>query len=369
MPASKRPWSVFAVALLLGLSVIAGCGSDDSDEPADDSQTVTFQKPTEEGDDPFTDPADVTGSTKMEVGSGPYGGTGSDLVCDRELLIRSLRARPDRLREWARVLGITPEIGAVARYIRKLKPVTLTQDTRVTNHSFVGGRAVGYQAILQAGTAVLVDENGEPVARCRCGNPLLEPIYIKTAKCHGCPPNYKPPADCDYGSDACYEPYPNPPKVKGARKRKRVTPGTTTDTDPKAAFSPSEGTPQDTYTLSTSGFRPNTRLSVRLTRPDGGSESYSITTNGSGSGSYTFPRVDDAIVGTYTAVVTDPSSGDRATASTTVRATGANPGNAPQDDIPEQQQAPDPNYDCPDQPPASPGEDYLRNCPNEPLNP
>jgi hypothetical protein len=30
------------------------------------------------------------------------------------------------------------------------------------------------------------------------------------------------------------------------------------------------------------------------------------------------------------------------------------------------QQAPDPNYDCPDQPPASPGEDYLRNCPANP---
>jgi hypothetical protein len=369
VPTSKRPWSVFAVALLLGLSVIAGCGSDDdSESAADDAQTVTFQKPTETGDDPFTKPADVRGSTKMEVGSGPYGGTGSDFVCDRELLISSLRARPDRLAEWARVLGISPEIGPVARYIRKLRPVTLTQDTRVTNHSFVGGRAVGYQAILQAGTAVLVDENGEPVARCRCGNPLLEPIFIKTAKCHGCPPNYKPPTDCEYGSDACYDPYPNPPKVKGGRK-KRSPPGTTTTyTDPRAAFSPSVGTPQDTYTLSASGFRRNVTLSVRLTRPDGGSESYSITTNGSGSGSYTFPRVEDAIAGTYTAVVTDPGSSDRATASATVRATGAQQAPAPDENTP-QEQAPDPNYDCPDQPPASPGEDYLRNCPNEPLNP
>ena len=55
----------------------------------------------------------------MEVGSGPFGGTGSDLVCDRELLIKSLRARPDRLEEWARVLGIEPDIGVVARYIRE----------------------------------------------------------------------------------------------------------------------------------------------------------------------------------------------------------------------------------------------------------
>ena len=116
----------------------------------------------------------MRGSDRVDVGSGPFGGTGSDLVCDRELLISSLRARPDRLKEWARVLDVEPDIGAVARYIRKLRPVTLTRDTRVTNHSFVDGRAVGFQSILQAGTAVLVDENGVPVVRCRCGNPLLE---------------------------------------------------------------------------------------------------------------------------------------------------------------------------------------------------
>lgn len=364
MPTSRRLWSVFAVALLLGLSIVAGCGSDDSKPAADDAQTVTFQEPTDAGDDPFTKPADVSGSDKVEVGSGPFGGTGSDLVCDRELLISSLRARRDRLEEWARVLDVEPKIGAVARYIRRLRPVTLTQDTRVTNHSFVGGRAVGYQAILQAGTAVLVDENGEPVARCRCGNPLLEPVFIKTAKCQGCPPNYKPPKGCAYGSAECYRLYPNPPKVKRAGRR-LPRPGTTTPTtNPSAAFSPAAGTTDDTYTLSASGFRPNVTLSVKLTRPDGVGETYSITTNGSGSGSYTFPRGDgNTVTGTYTAVVSDPGSGDRATASTTVRATGAQ--SPPDANIPEQQ-APDPNYDCPDQPPASPGEDYLRNCPANP---
>ena len=94
------------------------------------------------------------GDDVVDVGSGPYGGTGSDLVCDRELLIRSLRARPDRLREWARVLDVRPTAAAVSRYIRRLRPVTLTRDTRVTNHSFVDGRAIAFQAILQAGTAV-----------------------------------------------------------------------------------------------------------------------------------------------------------------------------------------------------------------------
>ena len=293
-----------------------------------------------------------------------------------------------------------PDIKAVARYIRGLRSVTLTRDTRVTNHSFVGERAVGFQAILQAGTAVLVDEKGVPVVRCRCGNPLLEPVYIKTAKCFGCPANYKPPPDCvyvdfarlyrDYDgdeylrvyrrrdfSDSCYLPYPDPPKVRRRRKA-RASP----TTNPAASFSPSSGTAADTYTLSASGFRPNVTLSVRLTRPDGAGETYSIRTNASGNGSYTFPRVADAVPGTYTAVVRDPGSGDSATASARVSAApqqqddgglqcdpprsqleseqcAEREGNAPQ-------QAPDPNYDCPDQPPASPGEDYLRNCPANP---
>jgi hypothetical protein len=33
--------------------------------------------------------------------------------------------------------------------------------------------------VLQAGTAVLVDEFGKLVARCRCGNPLLEPTEVR----------------------------------------------------------------------------------------------------------------------------------------------------------------------------------------------
>ncbi len=388
MPTRKRPWPVFAVALLLAALLFSACGDDDDSEPAaTDGQTVTFQKPTDKGPDPFTGPADVRGAKKVDVGSGPYGGSGSDLVCDRELLIRSLRARPDRLKEWARVLDVEPEIGAVARYIRGLRAVTLTRDTRVTNHSFVDGRATAFQSILQAGTAVLVDKDGVPVVRCRCGNPLLEPIYVKTAKCFGCPANYHPPPECvyvdfarlyrDYDGDAylrvyersdysnaCYLPYPDPPNVK-RRRRARASP--TTTTDPAASFSPSSGTVADTYTLNASGFRPNVTLSVRLTRPDGAGETYSITTNASGSGSYTFPRVADAIPGTYTAVVRDPGSGDSVTATATVAAAQQQQPdeNIPQDDIPEQQ-APDPNYDCPDQPPAHPGEDYLRNCPNTP---
>ena len=331
-----------ALALVLTLCVVAACGSDDSGG-SDEKQTVRFQKPTERGPDPFTaKPTDIAGPDKVQVGSGPYGGTGSDLVCDRELLIRSLRARPDRMEAWAKVVEVEPTQAAVAKYIRKLKPVTLTRDTRVTNHSFVGGKASGYQAIMQAGTAVLVDEEGIPRTRCRCGNPLLEPVFIPEATCYGCPPNYHPPPECEPW-DECYEVYKNPPPVKGGT----ATTGTQTapppsggQLNPQASFSPSSAGPTDPFTLSLSGFTPNSTVTVTVTRPDGGRDpARSVSTDGSGSGSLYFPPPSGSNnPGTYTATVRDPT-GATATASATVVSGGGGGGGSREtttEDSPEQ---------------------------------
>ena len=52
----------------------------------------------------------------------------------------------------------------------------LRADTRVTNHGFVDGHATALQSVLQAGTAVLVDDHGRPRVKCGCGNPLLDPV-------------------------------------------------------------------------------------------------------------------------------------------------------------------------------------------------
>ena len=187
-------------ALLLG----CGGGSDQSTAAAqEETQTVSFQKPEDPGPDPFTEPADVDGEETVRVSAPgeeqPFGGSGSNRVCDRDKLIRFLEANPERMREWARVLGVSPTFTAVKKYIATLHPVTLTRDTQVTNHAFQEGHAVAFQAILQAGTAVLVDKYGTPVVRCYCGNPLKPAVYTKTAKCTGCPPDYAPPKQCRYG--------------------------------------------------------------------------------------------------------------------------------------------------------------------------
>ena len=65
--------------------------------------------------------------------------------------------------------------GSVPAFLRGLTPVVLRADTRVTNHGFRDGSATSFQSVLQAGTAVLVDDHGAPRVRCACGNPLKAP--------------------------------------------------------------------------------------------------------------------------------------------------------------------------------------------------
>ncbi len=244
----------FLLVVAATILVAAGCGSSsNSSTHVGKLQTIRFQKPTDNGPSPFTQPADVSGPKTVsyqpsQTGSGPFGGTGSNQVCDRDLLIRFLHDHPDRMRAWAGVEGIDPSFDSVKSYIAHLHPVTLTRDTQVTNHTFINGHAEGFQSILQAGTAVLVDQYGRPVARCRCGNPLTEPTYSSQATCEDCPPHYTPPSDTycrfwyhltDYDKNTytnsyysnqdydktwiefwkhgpwmkCYEAYPDPPPV------------------------------------------------------------------------------------------------------------------------------------------------------------
>jgi uncharacterized protein DUF6777 len=205
--------ALLAAAIVVAILLITGGGG--TEEAS--AKTVTFQNPTDNGPDPFTEASDVEGDTEVqfdqgggqqggqppsggESGGGPgtFGGTGSNLVCDRELLIKQLTSDPEKMRAWAEVLGVEPTEQAVSDYIRDLRPVTLTRDTQVTNHSFSDGEAHPFQAILSKGTAVLVDKYGKPVVRCRCGNPLKPPVFYPKAKCYHCPPHYKPPYPCKW---------------------------------------------------------------------------------------------------------------------------------------------------------------------------
>jgi hypothetical protein len=108
---------------------------------------------------------------------GLYGGTRNLTSCDPGKLVDYLEANPALGRAWASVEGIP--VSEIRSYVATLTPVLLRTDTRVTNHGFRNGRATPHQSVLQAGTAVLVDQYGVPRVRCYCGNPLVPPVATR----------------------------------------------------------------------------------------------------------------------------------------------------------------------------------------------
>ncbi|MFJ5228339.1 DUF6777 domain-containing protein [Kitasatospora sp. NPDC088391] len=117
--------------------------------------------------------AATSGGTVNGGQPGLYGGTREVASCDVPKLSSYLTSNSDKARAWAGVEGI--DSSQIDSYLHGLTPVLLRQDTRVTNHGFANGQATPYQAVLQSGTAVLIDNHGVPRVRCACGNPLLPP--------------------------------------------------------------------------------------------------------------------------------------------------------------------------------------------------
>jgi hypothetical protein len=170
--------------LVVGGVVVTQREGDESSAPRE----ILLESAAEAGPNPFMPPVDppapadaaalVSAAPQSGVtpaaGAPLYGGSGDNRVCDREAMISFLTANPAQGQAWAAVAGIP--YADLAPYLRSLTPTVLLYDTRVTNHGFSGGRATPRQSVLQAGTAVLVDSSGQPVAKCRCGNPLRPPI-------------------------------------------------------------------------------------------------------------------------------------------------------------------------------------------------
>ncbi|MFE6287933.1 DUF6777 domain-containing protein [Streptomyces sp. NPDC057877] len=104
---------------------------------------------------------------------GLYGGTRDAGHCDKAGLVDFLEDPRNRRKaqEWAEVKGLGG-IDEIDGYVRKLTPVLLRTDTLVKNHDFKKGRADAFDALLEAGIAILVDQFGAPAVQCSCGNPL-----------------------------------------------------------------------------------------------------------------------------------------------------------------------------------------------------
>ena len=97
-------------------------------------------------------------------------GSRSAPVCNSEALVKELKSDDGVLEAWSDLIGVKP--AEVESFISGLTPVVLGWDTAVTNSIYQNGDAREFQAVLQAGTPVLVDEHGLPRVQCSCGNPL-----------------------------------------------------------------------------------------------------------------------------------------------------------------------------------------------------
>lgn len=182
---------VTACALAAAL-LVAGCGVDGGGDNTAAARGELFLQPAAaQGPDPFTRSAAITpppltrtpprdpDAPRTVSGGTPglYGGTVRVAGCDVARQIDDLTSDRSRTNAFAQVAGIPP--ASVPDYLRGLAPVVLRADTRVTDHGYRDGRASGRQSVLQAGTAVLVDDRGVPRVRCACGNPLTPPVEIR----------------------------------------------------------------------------------------------------------------------------------------------------------------------------------------------
>lgn len=186
-----------AISLVLVAAVVLTVVLTRPDGTSESGGEVALQPAGKQGPDPFTEstarddstppsPSALPSSsasanvTRAVDGAAPglYGGTRKVGSCDVEKQVGALKNDPAKNKAFASVLDI--EASAVPAYLRALTPVRLRMDTRVTNHGYRDGGPTAYQAVLQAGTAVLVDDRGVPRVRCACGNPLLPPVAQKS---------------------------------------------------------------------------------------------------------------------------------------------------------------------------------------------
>jgi hypothetical protein len=178
------------VITLAAVAFVVLRGGDDPEE-----EQVTLVAVTEAGADPWTANMD-TGNEDLEsvdivlgdvpsldgdVGplgisidgdvAGLFGGQRDTVACDKEALVGELTDDADKETAFAGVQSI--DTGDLEDFIEGLTAVILRFDVRLADHGYVDGEANRYEAVLEKGTAVLVDSDGVPRVRCASGSPLV----------------------------------------------------------------------------------------------------------------------------------------------------------------------------------------------------
>lgn len=198
VPASQTPappharWraAIVAGAIIAAIATVTAtlAFTSSSETPTESITAVVLESSTTPGQDPFTSSVATTdtpdkiptfsspdGNTEPVPATTPglYGGTGDLQTCDLDALTDFLTEQTNKANAFSQVITIPSS--DLNQWINTLTPVILRQDTLVTNHGYTNGQANPYQAVLQAGTAVAIDQFGVPRVRCECGNPLAPP--------------------------------------------------------------------------------------------------------------------------------------------------------------------------------------------------
>jgi len=120
-------------------------------------------------------PASQERGVRLVSGAHPglYGAIGQQNPCNTAGIANALDSQSDLALAWAQAQNIQPN--QIPYYMNTLTGVVLTADTWVTSHHFSSGRSIGFQTVLQAGSAVMIDPAGVPRLRCISGNPLRPP--------------------------------------------------------------------------------------------------------------------------------------------------------------------------------------------------
>jgi len=129
--------------------------------------------------------------------AGLFGGSATQQVCDATALVTFLGDDSDKAQAWVDALnddatlqwsgGAKLSVDDITTYVGELTSVFVQADTRVTNHGLKSDEAIPHQAVLQRGTAVLVDKQGVPRVRCASGSPLIAPTPAAEPKYRGEP--------------------------------------------------------------------------------------------------------------------------------------------------------------------------------------
>lgn len=206
--------SLFAVAAFVAGACSKGSSSSAAGDRLNPKTGDVFLEPLADvGPNPFTPSVALAAVPAVAVGGGTggsstqglrsvagttaglYAGSGSQQACDATTGVNTLLDSDDKAQAWVDALngdadltwsgGSKLAVEDVSTYVGELTSVIVQNDTRVTDHAFSGGRAKAFQAVLEHGTAVMIDKLGVPRVRCASFGPLTPPTPAGSPKYRG----------------------------------------------------------------------------------------------------------------------------------------------------------------------------------------